>query len=283
MIKYAVAIAALLATPAFAGPMIQWDGQTKAYHIQGLAITLDTGKNADGMAIPTLSVAVRGSAPAEFDGEAGFDTAAASFGVGRFDPKAPGPQIEFATFTGGAHCCASISVIERNGKSWKEVPLGEWDGDVPDKMPDDVDGDGTPDFIFVDNSFLYTFTDYADSYAPPRILNVIAGKVVDVSTAPRFRKLYEADLASTKPECAKHQNGACAAFAADAARLGQFNDGWKFMLANYDKQASWDYPTHCDGATQHGKCTGKVVKPKDYPQALRWFLEDSDYIPKQAD
>ena len=168
-------------------------------------------------------------------------------------------------------------MIERDGKSWKEVPLGEWDGDVPDKIPADVDGDGTVDFVFYDNDFLYAFDSYAASFAPPQIFNVIAGRAVNVSTAPRYRKLYEADMASTKPECAKNQNGACAAFAADAARLDQFADAWKFVLANYDKTSDWE--THCAGATQHGDAK---IKPRDYPQALRWFLEDNHYIAKQA-
>jgi hypothetical protein len=278
-------LAALLATPPAAAPTTAWDAKTngspKTYHIQGLTLTLESGKDADGDVVPTLTIATPGSAPTEFDGEAGFDHATASFGIGHFDPKVPGPQIEFASFTGGAHCCASISVIEPLGKSWKEVPLGEWDGDVPDKMPTDVDGDGTADFVFYDNDFLYAFDSYAASFAPPQIFNVIADKAIDVSTAPRYRKLYEADMASTKPECAKHQNGACAAFAADAARLGRFDDAWKFAIANYDKQSDWDYPTHCAGSMQHGKCMGKVVKPKGYPQALRWFLEDNHYISKQ--
>jgi uncharacterized membrane protein len=285
MIGHAFALVALLATSALAAPMTAWDakqnGDHKAYNLQGLSLKLASGKNEDGQTIPVLTIMASGVAPYDVDGEVGFENAEASFGVGRFDPKAPAPQVLFATYTGGAHCCVSISLIERAGNGWKEVPLGEWDGDVPDKLPADIDGDGAVDFVFIDNNFLYGFDSYAASWAPPQILNLIAGSVIDVSGAPRYRKLYEADMARTKPECAKHANGACAAFAADAARLGRFGEAWKFVLANYDKDAVWDWPTHCAGIMQHGKCAGTVVKPGTYPQALRWFLEDNRYIARR--
>lgn len=283
--KTFILTALLLSTSAFATPMTAWDakqnGDPKTYNMQGLALTLASRKSDDGQAIPTLTIATPGSTPVEFAGEAGFENATASFGVGRFDPKAPAPQIEFANYTGGAHCCVNISVIERDGRAWKQVPLGEWDGDVPDALPTDVDGDGTVDFVFNDNNFLYAFDAYAASWAPPQIFNVIGGRAIDVSTAPRYRRHYEADMARTRPECAKHANGACAAFAADAARLGQFDGAWKFVLANYDRRPSGEYPTHCLGTLHHANCAGVVAKPKDYPQALRWFLEDNRYIAKQ--
>jgi hypothetical protein len=293
MIRYAIVLAALLATPAFAAPpaaapMTAWDakadGDPKVYHMQGLTLTLSSGKDTDDDLVPELTVASPGGKLTVFDGEpAGFDHAMASFGTGRFDPKAPAPQIELASFTGGAHCCAGISVIERDTKGWKEVSLGEWDGDVPENMPTDVDGDGTPDFIFVDNNFLYAFDSYAASWAPPKILSVIGGKVVDVSANPKFHKVFAGDMARVVKDCTQKQNGACASYVADAARLGQFGAAWKFMLAHYDAKADWDYPTRCIGTmTSDDNCKGNELKPRDYPQALRWFLEDHHYIPKQA-
>jgi hypothetical protein len=150
-------------------------------------------------------------------------------------------------------------------------------------MPVDIDGDGTADFVFIDNNFLCAFDSYAASWAPPKILNVIGGNVVDVSTSPKFHKVFADDMARVAVECAKKQNGACASYVADGAGLGEFDTAWKFMLAHYDASAEWDYPTRCIGAmTSGGDCKGKELRARGFPQALRWFLEDNHYIPKQA-
>lgn len=287
MIRTVVALAALLTTPVFAAPMTNWsakdNGSPKTYAAQGLSVTLTAGKDKDGDAVPQITVQAPGVPQFKADGTSGFDPPTASFGVGRFDPKSPGPQVLFTSFTGGAHCCNDIVLIERASKGWRSVDLGEWDGDGPENIPADVDGDGSADFVFVDNAFLYTFDSYAGSWAPPVVLNVIDGKVVDVSTDPRFRKVFADDMAQAQKLCAQKQNGACAGYVADGARVEQFDAAWKFMLAHYDAKQDWDLPTRCNGTMgDDGTCKGQELKPKDYPQALRWFLEDHNYIPKTA-
>jgi hypothetical protein len=279
--------AMLVATPALAAPMTDWSakdsGNPKSYSVAGLSITLSSRKNKDGDVVPALTVRTPGTPPFRVEGVAGFNPPMANFGVGRFDTKSPGPQILFTSFTGGAHCCNNISVIERSGGGWRRVDLGLWDGDGPENIPSDVDGDGAADFVFPDNAFLYTFDSYAGSRPPPRVLNVVGGKVVDLSTRPRFRKVFAQDMAQAAKACEQQQNGACAGYVADGARLGRFDAAWKFMLAHYDPQANWDYPTRCIGTmASDGACKGKELKPRDFPQALRWFLEDQQYIPKKA-
>ena len=282
MIRYACLMMALLATPALSAPMVEWDGIAKTYYVQGLTLRLSAHKDSPGRPIPTLTISASGSSRVEVNGEAGFDNAMASFGVGWFDPKAPKPQVEFATYTGGAHCCTKISVIERVRNSWKEVSLGEWDGDVPDRLFTDVDGDGIPDFVSDDNEFLYAFDSYSGSFPPPKILNVIGGKVSDVSKARRYAKIYRDAMTEDEPRCFSGSNGACAGYVANAARLGKFEAAWKFMLMHYNHHSNWVYPTRCTGPITNGSCKGQELKPRDYPQALMWFLEDNDYISKQA-
>lgn len=287
MFKSVIVLAALIATPVCAAPMTNWsakdDGSPKVYSVQGLTITLSAGKDKDGDPVPLLIVQAPGVQPFKAEGVNGFDPPTASFGVGRFDPKSPGPQVLFTSFTGGAHCCNEIMLIERAGTRWRGIDLGQWDGDGPDTIPTDIDGDGAADFVFVDNAFLYAFDSYAGSWAPPEILNVIDGKVIDVSTDPRFRKVFADDMAQAQKNCAQKQNGACAGYVADGARLEQFDAAWKFMLAHYDPKQDWDLPTRCIGTVgDDGACKGQELKPRDFPQALRWFLEDHNYIPRQA-
>ena len=105
------------------------------------------------------------------------------------------------------------------------IDFGEWDGDYSDRMPSDLDGDGVIDFVFYDNAFLYAFASYAESGAPPLVMNVVDGDVVDVSDRPGFRYLFEDALREHRQYCLRPRdmspNGACAAYAAAAARVGR--------------------------------------------------------------
>jgi hypothetical protein len=78
-----------------------------------------------------------------------------------------------------------------------------------------------------------------------------------------------------------HNNGACAAFAATAARLGQLDSAWKVVLASYDRGSSWALPTACRTMPTQPTCTPEAtVTFQTYPEALRWFLGEGGYAPK---
>lgn len=283
--RLAVFIAAMVATQALAATepqMTSWDaeqnGSPRTYTFGTYKLTLSSVKNGDQMGVPHLNVSTPGLPPFAYDGQAAGDIARADFTVLKLSPKAQ-PSVVFDTYSGGAHCCVEVVVIQPAGKAWRKVDLGSWDGGGI-SFPKDVDGDRIVDFVFVDNAFLYAFDSYAGSRAPLLIMNIVNGKAVDVSTAPRYAPVYRADMADAKISCAQHANGGCAAYVADAARLGQFDDAWSFMLANYDKTSTWDYPTQCQGERVNYRCQGTEMKPKGYPEALKWFLQDHGYIKK---
>jgi hypothetical protein len=276
----ALALAALLpAAPALAVPMTAWeadkDGNPKTYEIGGLTLTLSSVRDETVM-FPVLLIRTKGALSFAIRGDdAGFATA--SFGVGRFDPANGSAQVVFTYYTGGAHCCDAVFLVERGPSGWKAVDLGRWDGGFA-TPPVDIDGDGAVDFVFVDQRFLYAFGCYACDRAPPQIMNVFGGKVKDVSTAPGFRSLFERDMAEAKQGCAQGQNGVCAAYVADGARLGRFDEAWAFMLAHYNRKDDWDYPKRCVGKIVEFQCKGTEIAPADFPQSLKWFLEDNGYI-----
>jgi hypothetical protein len=228
------------------------------------------------MAVPHLSVSAPGLPPIAYDGQAAGDVARADFTVLRLSAQEQ-PSVVFATYSGGAHCCVDVVVFQPADVAWRKIDLGSWDGGGI-AAPEDVDGDGIVDFVFVDNAFLYTFDSYAGSRAPPLILNIVGGKAVNVSKSPRYAGVYRADMEEAKTSCAGHANGGCAAFVADAARIGQYDAAWKFMLANYDKTSTWTYPTRCQGKIVNSRCEGREIKPADFPEALRWFLQDNGYV-----
>jgi len=282
MIRHlALSLALVVATEAHgATPLIQWDGgetgKAKTYAQGGYTLTL-SAKKSDGLALPRLTVNGPGMKPVTIDGQPAGDIARAGFGTVKLS-SGEKPSVIFTSFSGGAHCCTDIVILQPKGQGWTKIELGGWNGEGISSLPRDVDGDGKVDFVLVDNRFLYTFASYADSWAPPQIFNIINAKAVDVSAEKRYAPLFRTDMEKSKTECGKGSNGACAAYAASAARTRAFDLAWKFVLSHYDRKSVWDYPTRCTGKMLDGQCKGKVQTPKDFPQSLKWFLVDNQYI-----
>jgi hypothetical protein len=194
------------------------------------------------------------------------------------------PFILFQTYTGGAHCCADVRMILPEGRRLRAVQVGIWDGEFVD-LPTDLDGDGIPDFVVRDNRFLYAFASYAGSAAPPQVWNVIDGRAVDVSADPRFRMLFSAALAEDRARCLEggsEANAPCAAFVADAARIGraEFEQAWREMLPHYERSPAFGFPQGCRVATRDAPCPEQQrFDYPDFPSALRPFLEQAGYLP----
>jgi hypothetical protein len=206
----------------------------------------------------------------------------AEFGVGRLDAASATPQVIFATYSGGAHCCTSVDVLSLDNGAWKTIRLGTFDaGAMFNGFPKDIDGDGVRDFVVRDDRFAYAFTDYADSVLPPRILHIADGAVADVSADARYALVYRRALNRAREGCRARNNGACAAYVAAAARLGRYEAAWAFMLAHYDKDRRWFYPAKCNVARVDGDCPkGQETEFDAFPDALAWFLEDIGYVKK---
>jgi hypothetical protein len=264
-------------TPLARGVIAHWEGAAPQSYVVGqLALTWRTAPSPINDVQPVLEITGPGAARYRFAPGAGIRTSA-YFGVGLVDPKGGPDQVLVSTDTGGAHCCTQIDLLEQRGGLWTRVKVGTWDSDPSKPFPVDVDGDAVPDLVMTDNRFLYTFASYAGSSAPPQIINVIAGKVADVSRAPRYRVIFQADMDKAKAGCLAHNNGACAAFVADAKVLGVNDWAWPIMIANFDPTAT-DLYSRCAVATIKGECPpGHDVKPINFPQSLAWFLTDTGY------
>ena len=83
-----------------------------------------------------------------------------------------------------------------------------------------------------------------------------------------------------RPRGERSSNGACAAYVAAAARVGQFDAAWAQMLRSFDRNADWDYPPGCRVAVHPGgECpAASIIRYRDYPAALRAFLLRQGYI-----
>ena len=178
------------------------------------------------------------------------------------------PEFFISRYTGGAHCCAEVWILDVVAGQWRIVHGGLWDG--AEIIPEDADGDGEYEIVHGDDRFLYKYSCYACAGTPKRVFKLVEGALADVTMSPLYRPLDEKDLPNFQQGCANHDNGACAAFVATASRLGRHDDAWKFMLDHYDRKSDWGL-NDCLMYDPNGNCQAPV-QYKTYPDALAVFL-----------
>jgi hypothetical protein len=266
------------------GVWVKWENSAGKFDTYAIGPIRVRGSKIGTGDLPPARLLINGPGKLRFQFVASEDSLleAAAFGVGRIDPDGGQYQILVSTYTGGAHCCTQMDLLELRAGKWADVQVGLWDGDELGSFPADVDGDGIPDFVTRDNRFLYVFAGYAGSSQPPRVIDVRRGKARDVSFEKRYQSLFQRDLDTAMSGCLQHENSACAAFAADAARLNRFAWAWPIVLANYDHDvdggSDWLY-TRCDVKLLHGACPdGHETKSVDFPHSLTQFLVDTGYL-----
>jgi hypothetical protein len=204
-------------------------------------------------------------------------------GIAKLSKTDTVPSVLLTGFTGGAHCCSALKVITPVAGKLKVVEFESIDGDSMKILPTDIDGDGLVDFVRQDDSFRYQFSSGAGSYSPPIILNIYKGQLVNVSSDPAFRPIWEDFARKTRADCAERsnddRNGACAAYVAAGARLGRFQQA----MAEAEKMAfAGDkivLPEPCEVELVNYSCpAGKKIKFYTFPTALRWLLRSKGYI-----
>lgn len=281
-----LAAAAPAARPLPAGRTILWrpdrDPPNVIYRAPSMRVTLvrkREGKAAYPVYGARLTITSPGRPPLTVDTDASGVTFPVRLTVGRWNGKGE-PYLLVESYTGGAHCCDHVQVVVPERGRFRATDLGTFDGEQLERKPADLDGDGAVDFLVRDNSFLYAFSSYAGSFPPPRVLNVIGGKVVDVSRRPAFRSLFRKSAAEARGACfsGAERNGACAGYVAAAARIGAFARAWREMVKAHDPLGAW--PEGCRVARgEDEECPpSAVIRYRTYPQALRAFLASHGYI-----
>ncbi len=183
-------------------------------------------------------------------------------GIGQLNQSDPVGSLIAMQHSGGAHCCWSIKIVQPSkGKlvvtdagNWDGAAFEHWEDDAGLLFPRDRTGDGIADFVMKDGRFNYTYTCYACSVPIPLILNFAGGHRTDVSDHLAFRPLFEQQLADVKLGCidtgTEGQEFAnlheCLAYAALAARLGQFEHAYR-AIAAVRARAPAPFMTVCTG------------------------------------
>ena len=127
--------------------------------------------------------------------------------------------------------------------------------------PSKIMKDGWPGFVLEARGFDYSSECNACTRGTPLVLTVRDGRSIDISSDAAVRPLFAHDLPARRRVCLSEdhdRNGSCAAFVADAARLGQAASAWRVMLAHYRHE------------------------PAGYPAALRSFLVAEGYLTSAA-
>lgn len=185
-------------------------------------------------------------------------------------------EVIIRTFSGGAHCCTNYTIYTRQNNQFIKTETGFIDGIGGDFR--DLDSDRKFEFVTNDNSFLYTFSSYAGSFPPSQIYTFANGKFNDVTRRytqqlkSRAWDMYQAFLQNKKEQY--EVNGILAGYVAQKILLGEYEQGWQFMLANYDRTSDWGLAIY-----QQDQEVGKYP---NFPIALKSFLIEQGYLDKNG-
>lgn len=202
--------------------------------------------------------------------------------IGKLSASDALPSVMVQTYTGGAHCCTDVTILTPGGEEFQTVEVGSFNGGPAETFPEDIDGDGTVDIAVQDDRFLYAFAPYAGSMAPPLFLNVIDGKVVDVTLRPGFRNELKAFSAEAKAACTDPENsfpnGACAAYVAVEAQMGKMEQALASVKRHINHKETSFLPIGCRIETPTGVCPeDQEIQFTSFEPALRWFLKHLGY------
>lgn len=204
----------------------------------------------------------------------------------RLDAKAALPQAIVSVFTGGAHCCTLLSILGRTpeGANWTHTATPELSGEGPPLFTD-VDGDGTPEIVTQDESFLYVFASHAGSWPPAIIYRYSGGRLIDVTRDAASRPWLETDLKRNegfwqKEQSGNEPNGFLAYYVATKAELGQLSQAWDYMKAHqsHEEDPAFSVSLCTLIGRQDALCTQDERAPLPFPQGLAGFLVSRSYV-----
>ncbi len=182
-------------------------------------------------------------------------------------------EVVIRTFSGGAHCCTNHVIYTWDDQQFIKTETGYLDGNGGGF--EDINRDGKLEFLTYDNSFLYKFSSYAGSFPPSLIYSFENGQLNDVTrNHPKIlretlQRMYEVIKERQKDDY--QINGVLAGYVAQKILLGEYEEGWKLMLAHYDKNSDWGLEMY----DEQGNMTNKYP---DFPTALKAFLVQQKYL-----
>lgn len=248
----------------------------------GLDVTVGVSRDGDNTAV-TFAISPAGGPQVSLKSPGDFyvDYGTTAY-LAKLDAANPALQVVATQNTGGAHCCVQTWIVTPGGAGgWAVVDAGALDGEG--FWTEDVDGDGTAELLSVDNSFLYAFSSYAESFAPLRISRLAGKTLSDVTAESGWQKRIVQDLARMEflarlDPSLWHSNGYLAAWVATKIELGEGREAWKRMLKSYDRNSDFG-PQTCTTGQSVEDCPVEKLKQVPFPEGLAAHLEANGYRP----
>jgi hypothetical protein len=184
-------------------------------------------------------------------------------------------EVIVKTYSGGAHCCTTFRIYTWKDSAFIKTELEGLDSSGGEFR--DLDGDKSPEFITMDQSFLYKFSSYASSFPPSLILKFNQGEFKNVThrhpdelakIASQMREI----LLTAESQKQGNVNGILAGYVAQKILMGEYQEGWDFMLNHYDRNSQWGLEIY-----REEKVIGQYP---DFPTALQQFLIQQEYLDK---
>lgn len=148
------------------------------------------------------------------------------------------PEVILDLYTGGAHCCTYSMIYRYNPTSEQYTSIEHQWGNVGYQLQD-LDDDGTIEFVSADDRFAYAFGSFAGSNFPPQIWHYQQGELVDVTRRYRqmvYGRAYQIWQAYTESRQQGHEvKGHLAAYLAAKHLLGESADGWQRVQQAYQE------------------------------------------------
>ncbi|TFI59340.1 hypothetical protein E2493_05745 [Sphingomonas parva] len=203
---------------------------------------------------------------------------AAYLGIGKLTPDAKMSSVILISHSGASAGCVTIDLAVPEGRVFRSAKLAAEGSDSlcavdPEMLewPRDLAGRSRAEFVLRDTAFHCRFTSCAASRLPPRVIAFVHGDSVDVSRDPALAPLYRREMAAMRDACEQERDeaqGACAAYAADAARLGLLSEAWTVIEAQVQRGCRVARPEDCADATRI---------PEAFPAALASVLSTQGY------
>lgn len=170
------------------------------------------------------------------------------------------PEVVVDIAEAGAHCCSSTFIYSYDSKAkqynvlshyWGNYTSGYWlsgvSGEENDRNLTDLNGDGSPEFVALDDRFRGEFGAYAVSAAPAQIWSYSQGEMVDVTK--EFPKVVYQSAADSwqmysqirQEYGAEAAQGAMAAYVASKFILGQEADAMKRLRQAYSDSSGKEF------------------------------------------
>jgi len=271
-------------------PSVEYDGKHPVtLRYRDLTVTIDSVRGSAPKArVPVVKGRLRDREVFSLKIEEGeLENPSAKARVVWLDRDAAYPQVVITAYTGGAHCCTVTDIATMAASDTWRVVKGPWlDGDGGFDFAD-IDHDGVQEMISYDNSFLYAFASYADSFAPMRIASFVGGEIKDVTGDPKYRDYLRGWVRDMEADARKdpalwHSNGFLGGWVAAKSLVGEVDDAWSRMLESYDRKSDWSMQECTTGAALD-KCPQDKLRDLTFPQALKKLMADGGYpLPKNG-